>query len=59
MKKTLMLGLLLSVGMAAPAAAANPFTDVPTGHWSYAAVEKLAAAGIVDGMVTAVLAATD
>lgn len=44
-----MLGLLLSVGMAAPAAAANPFTDVPTGHWSYAAVEKLAAAGIVDG----------
>lgn len=49
MKKTLMLGLLLSMGISASAAAVNPFTDVPAGHWSYTAVERLAAAGIIDG----------
>ena len=27
----------------------EPFSDVPAGHWAYAAVAKLAAAGIVDG----------
>ena len=49
MKKTLMLGLLLRMGISASAAAVNPFTDVPAGHWSYTAVERLAAAGIIDG----------
>ena len=49
MKKTLVLSILLALGVSVTAAAANPFSDVPTGHWSYAAVEKLAAAGIIDG----------
>ena len=29
--------------------AANPFSDVPAGHWAYDSVNKLAAAGVVDG----------
>ena len=49
MKKTLMLGLRLSMGISASAAAVNPFTDVPAGHWAYDAVNRLAAAGIIDG----------
>jgi len=38
----------LTVAFAVPAFA-NPFTDVPTNHWSYASVNKLAQAGIIDG----------
>ncbi|MBU2699007.1 hypothetical protein Ga0466249_000086 [Sporomusaceae bacterium BoRhaA] len=53
MKKKIALGLALalatSVGTTAFAAAANPFTDVPTKHWSYGAVQQLAKAGIIDG----------
>ena len=30
-------------------AAANPFGDVPAGHWAYESVAKLAAEGIVEG----------
>ena len=30
-------------------AAANPFSDVPAGHWAYDAVTQLAAKGIVEG----------
>ncbi len=30
-------------------AAANPFSDVPAGHWAYQSVAKLAAAGVVEG----------
>ena len=30
-------------------AAANPFSDVPAGHWAYDAVTQLAADGIVEG----------
>ncbi len=30
-------------------AAANPFSDVPAGHWAYQSVAKLAAEGIVEG----------
>ena len=30
-------------------AAANPFSDVPAGHWAYDAVSQLAQDGIVDG----------
>ena len=33
----------------ASAYAANPFSDVPAGHWAYDAVNKLAAEGVVDG----------
>ncbi len=34
---------------AASTALANPFSDVPAGHWAYDAVDQLAADGIIDG----------
>lgn len=51
MKKRLSAALALAFALNAGAAvwAANPFSDVPAKHWSYDAVAKLAAAGIVDG----------
>ena len=49
MKKSLVFAMAMALGVSATAFAANPFSDVPTGHWAYAAVAKLAAAGIVDG----------
>ncbi len=39
----------MALGVSATAFAANPFSDLPAGHWAYGAVAKLAAAGIVDG----------
>ena len=52
MKKSLvvMLTLIFILGIAGTALAANPFSDVPRGHWAYSAVSKLAAEGIIDGM---------
>lgn len=51
MKKKLAasLALAFTLGIAGTAFAANPFVDVPAKHWSYDAVSKLAADGIVDG----------
>ena len=49
MKKSLVLAMTLAMGVSATALAANPFSDLPAGHWAYASVAKLAAAGIVDG----------
>ena len=49
MKKSLVLAMAMALGVSATAFAANPFSDVPAGHWAYASVAKLAAAGIVDG----------
>lgn len=51
MKKKLAasLALAFTMGIAGTAFAANPFVDVPAKHWSYDAVSKLAADGIVDG----------
>ena len=49
MKKSLVLAMALALGVTASAYAANPFSDVPAGHWAYDSVNKLAAAGIVDG----------
>ena len=49
MKKSLVLAMAMALGVTATAFAANPFSDVPAGHWAYASVAKLAAAGIVDG----------
>jgi len=49
MKKTLVLAMAMALGVSATAFAANPFSDVPAGHWAYASVAKLAAAGVVDG----------
>jgi hypothetical protein len=49
MKKSLVLAMAIAMGISASAFAANPFSDVPAGHWAYASIAKLAAAGIVDG----------
>ena len=49
MKKTLLMGMVMALGLTASAYAANPFSDVPAGHWAYDAVNKLAAEGVVDG----------
>jgi hypothetical protein len=49
MKKSLVLAMALAMGVSASAMAANPFSDVPAGHWAYASIAKLAAAGVVDG----------
>ncbi len=49
MKKSLILAMAMALGVTASAYAANPFSDVPAGHWAYDSVNKLAAAGVVDG----------
>ena len=49
MKKSLVLAMAMALGVTASAYAANPFSDVPVGHWAYDAVNKLAAEGVVDG----------
>ena len=52
MKKSVIstLTTALVVGAASTTfAAANPFSDVPAGHWAYDAVTQLAADGIIEG----------
>lgn len=50
MKKMLaVVAAAACVAFAAPAFAANPFSDVPMHHWAYDAVEQLAAHGVVEG----------
>ena len=49
MKKSLVLAMAMALGVTASAYAANPFSDVPAGHWAYDSVAKLATAGVVDG----------
>nr|MCR5833251.1 S-layer homology domain-containing protein [Selenomonadaceae bacterium] len=52
MKKSVVAALAATVVLGASGtsfAAANPFSDVPAGHWAYNSVAKLAAAGIVEG----------
>ena len=52
MKKSLVAALTSALVVGATAttfAAANPFSDVPEGHWATAAIEKLASEGIVEG----------
>ena len=49
MKKSLVLAMAMALGVTASAYAANPFSDVPAGHWAYDSVAKLAAAGVVEG----------
>ena len=41
--------MTIAMGITASAYAANPFSDVPAGHWAYDAVNKLAAEGVVEG----------
>ena len=40
MKKSLVLAMAMALGVTASAYAANPFSDVPAGHWAYDAVNK-------------------
>ena len=52
MKKTVVAALAAAVVVGTSAttfAAANPFSDVPAGHWAYNSVAKLASLGIVEG----------
>ena len=49
MKKALVLAMALALGVTASAYAANPFSDVPAGHWAYDSINKLAAAGVIEG----------
>ncbi|WP_133516444.1 S-layer homology domain-containing protein [Halanaerobium saccharolyticum] len=47
-KLTITIALLLVVALAMPAFAQS-FSDVPSDHWAYDAINKLVAAGIVEG----------
>lgn len=49
MKKSLVLAMTIAMGITANAHAANPFSDVPAGHWAYDAISRLANAGVIDG----------
>ena len=52
MKKSVVAALTgaLVVGATATTfAAANPFSDVPAGHWAYNSVTKLASEGVIEG----------
>ena len=49
MKKSLVLAMAMALGVTASAYAANPFSDVPAGHWAYDSIAKLAAAGVIEG----------
>ena len=37
MDKKMMLALALALGISGTALAANPFSDLPAGHWAYGA----------------------
>ena len=50
MKKMLAVAAAAAlVAVAAPAFAANPFSDVPMNHWAYDAVAQLSARGVLSG----------
>ena len=49
MKKSLVLAMAMALGVTASAYGANPFSDVPAGHWAYDSINKLAAAGVIEG----------
>ena len=52
MKKSVAAALTAAMVVGAASttfAAANPFSDVPAGHWAYDAVTQLAAEGIIEG----------
>ena len=49
MKKSLVIAMAMALGVTASAYAANPFSDVPAGHWAYDSINKLAAAGVIEG----------
>ncbi len=51
--------MAMALGVTASAYAANPFSDVPAGHWAYDSVNKLAAEGVIDGYPDGTYAATN
>ena len=55
MKKSLVFAMAMALGVSATAFAANPFSDLPAGHWAYGAVAKLAAAGYPNADIDDVL----
>lgn len=47
---SLALAICLCLGLSVPAWAAGPtFTDVPTGHWAYAQIERAYSEGVIAG----------
>lgn len=48
-KLTVIFAVIALIVLARPAFAANPFMDVPAGHWAYDAVGQLAASGVISG----------
>ena len=49
MKKTALLTMAMTFAITGGVYAANPFSDVPAGHWAYNSISQLAAAGVIDG----------
>jgi hypothetical protein len=49
MRKSLIFTITMALGITSTAFAANPFADVPQGHWAYASIAKLADAGVING----------
>ena len=45
----LIVAFILGIAGVAGAAANNPFSDVPQGHWAYSAVSQLARDGVIEG----------
>ncbi|SJZ47004.1 S-layer homology domain-containing protein [Selenihalanaerobacter shriftii] len=45
----LLLTFIMLLTVAMPVLAANPFTDVPLGHWAYDAISKVAELGLMEG----------
>ena len=41
--------IVIQTTLSAVVYAANPFADVPAGHWAYESINKLAAAGVIEG----------
>ena len=41
--------MALAMGVTASAYAANPFSDVPAGHWAYDSISNLVDAGVIEG----------
>ena len=41
--------IMLGAALSANVYAANPFSDVPAGHWAYKSIAGLAAAGVIEG----------
>ena len=49
MKKTLVLAMAMVLGVTASVYAANPFSDVPAGHWAAPYIAAMKANGIIGG----------